>query len=63
MSGYCPAGKCECGNYHSERHDGKVGEFSFAYYTKACRGEGWEIDIQDIEQCPWPSRRVAEGEE
>ena len=55
---WCSAGKCECGCYYSERHDSKVGKFSFAYYTKACRGEGWEIDIKDIELCPWPSRQV-----
>lgn len=48
MSGYCPAGKCECNAYFvSYNEHGK---------TEACSVS--VIDLSKYEVCPWPSRQV-----
>jgi hypothetical protein len=47
MSGYCPAGKCECNAYFvSYNEHGK---------TEACSVS--VIDLSKYEVCPWPSRQ------
>ena len=46
MSGWCPAGECECLHYHG-------GEKCGALDPHFC-----ETDLMNIEVCPWPSRQM-----
>jgi hypothetical protein len=46
MSGYCPAGKCECGWYGTQTEA----------WTNFCGAIGRYMEF-DPEVCPWPSRQ------
>ncbi len=41
---YCPAGKCECGNYTARLDYCSIGDLDY--------------EVKNFEQCPWPSRQV-----
>jgi hypothetical protein len=54
MSGYCPAGKCECDLWHPNPDIPELGLFG-------CREVGDKLigyQIMRLGYCPWPSRQV-----
>jgi hypothetical protein len=51
MSGYCPAGKCECGNIKDDGGTIRCIAYVLTYTV------GGSV-ISEFEVCPWPSRQV-----
>jgi hypothetical protein len=51
MSGYCPAGKCECENFDNGNNENRL----------FCHAVDLPLDVYLIEVCPYPSRQQVVG--